>query len=75
MIDTNQAGLIAIGAGIAVGLCGIGAGMAEATIGSCAVKVMKDDDTFFGKGLLITVLPESIAVFGLVIAIIMLFIF
>ena len=75
MIDSSQAGMVAIGAGIAVGLCGIGAGIAEANIGSCSVKVMKEQDTFFGKGLLMTVIPESIAVFGLVVAIIILFIF
>ena len=67
--------MIAIGAAISVGLCGIGAGMAEATIGKSAVMVMSKDEKFFGKGLLMTVIPESIAIFGLVIALILLFIF
>lgn len=75
MIDPTQAGQIAIGAAIAVGLCGIGAGMAESTIGMSAVKVMSKDEKFFGKGLLMTVIPESIAIFGLVVALIMLFVF
>jgi V/A-type H+-transporting ATPase subunit K len=72
MID---AGLIAIGASIAVGLTGIGAGIAEATIGSVAVKVMKEKPELFGKMLLMTVIPESIAIFGLVISLIILFVF
>jgi V/A-type H+-transporting ATPase subunit K len=71
----QDAGLIAIGAGIAVGLCGIGAAMGEAAIGNIAVKSMCKNEKFFGKGLLMTVIPESIAIFGLVIALILLFIF
>ena len=74
MIDANT-GMIAIGAAIAVGLCGIGAGLGEASIGKAAIKVMSKDDKFFGKGLLMTVIPESIAIFGLVVALIMLFVF
>jgi len=72
MIDQ---GMIAIAAGLAVGLCGIGAGMAEATIGQVAVRVMKENDKLFGKMLLMTVIPESIAIFGLVVSIILLFMF
>ncbi|MFA4870894.1 MAG: F0F1 ATP synthase subunit C [Pedobacter sp.] len=68
-------GLVAIGAGLAVGLAGIGAGKAEAVIGSSAVKVMAEQERFFGKGLLMTVIPESIAIFGLVVAVVLLFIF
>ncbi|MBE0521916.1 MAG: ATPase [Candidatus Methanoperedenaceae archaeon] len=68
-------GLIAIGAGIAVGLAGIGAGMGEQTIGAAAVGAMAEDEKFFGKGLLMTVIPESIAIFGLVVALILLFVF
>ena len=68
-------GMIAIGAGIAVGLCGIGAAMGEQAIGAAAVGAMAEDEKFFGKGLLMTVIPESIAIFGLVVALILLFVF
>jgi len=71
----DPAGLIAIGAGIAVGLAGIGAGMGEQAIGAAAVGAMAEDEKFFGKGLLMTVIPESIAIFGLVVALILLFVF
>ncbi len=67
-------GLIAISAGLAIGLAGIGAGIAEASIGGTAIHAMKDEK-FFGKGLLMTVIPESIAIFGFVIALILLFVF
>jgi len=70
-----DAGMIAIGAGIAIGLAGIGAGMGEQAIGAAAVGAMAEDEKFFGKGLLMTVIPESIAIFGLVVALILLFVF
>ncbi|HEY9204482.1 MAG TPA: V-type ATP synthase subunit K [Candidatus Methanoperedens sp.] len=75
MVDPSQAGMIAVGAGIAVGLAGIGAGMGEQAIGAAAVGAMAEDEKFFGKGLLMTVIPESIAIFGLVVALILLFVF
>jgi V/A-type H+-transporting ATPase subunit K len=74
-LTSDPAGLIAIGAGIAVGLAGIGAGMGEQAIGAAAVGAMAEDEKFFGKGLLMTVIPESIAIFGLVVALILLFVF
>ncbi len=70
-----DAGMIAVGAGLAVGLAGIGAGMGEQAIGAAAVGAMAEDEKFFGKGLLMTVIPESIVIFGLVVALILLFVF
>ena len=70
-----DAGMIAVGAGIAIGLAGIGAGMGEQAIGAAAVGAMAEDEKFFGKGLLMTVIPESIAIFGLVVSLILLFVF
>ena len=74
-VAAQAKGLIAIGAGIAVGLTGIGAGMGEQAIGAAAVGAMAEDEKFFGKGLLMTVIPESIAIFGLVVSLILLFVF
>ncbi len=64
-------GLIAVGAGLAVGLSAIGAGMGEQGIGAAAVGGMIEKEEFFGKGLLMTVIPESLVIFGLVIAILL----
>jgi len=74
MVDPFAVGMIALGAGIAVGLAGIGAGMGEQAIGAAAVGAMAENEGFFGKGLLMTVIPESIAIFGLVVSLILLFV-
>ena len=75
MVAAEAAGFIALGAGIAVGLTGLGAGIGEQSIGAAAIGAMAEDPKFFGKGLLMTVIPESIVIFGLVVALILLFVF
>ena len=65
-------GLIAIGSGLAIGLSAIAAAMAESTIGAAAVGAMAEKEELFGKGLLLTVIPETLVIFGLVIAILIL---
>ncbi len=64
-------GLVAIGAGLAVGLAGLGSAIAEASIGAAAVGAMAEDEKLFGKGLILTVIPETIVIFGLVMAILL----
>lgn len=64
-----EEGLIAIGAGLAIGLSAIAAGIGEKDIGAAAVGAMAEDEKLFGKGLILTVLPETLVIFGLVIAI------
>lgn len=63
-------GLQAVGAGVAVGLAGIGTGWAQAHIGASAVGAMAEDEALFGKGLIMTVIPETVIIFGLVVALI-----
>ncbi len=64
----NMAEGIAIAAGaIAVGLSALAAGYAERGIGSAAVGAMAEDDSTFGKGLLLTVLPETLVIFAIVV--------
>ena len=67
-----EAGLIAIGAGLAIGLTAIGAGIAEKEIGAAAVGAMAEKDESFGKGLILTVIPETLVIFGFVMAILIL---
>lgn len=64
-----EVGLIAIGAGLAVGLAGLASGIAEKDIGSAAIGAMAENEKLFGKGLILTVIPETIVIFGLVVAI------
>ena len=71
-ILASQTGLAAIGAGLAVGLAGIGSGIAEKHIGAAAVGAFTEKEELFGKGLIMTVIPETIVIFGFVIAIMML---
>ena len=64
-----EAGLIAVGAGLAIGLTGLGAGLAEKDVGAAAVGAITEDVSLFGKAMVLMVLPETIVIFGLVIAI------
>ncbi len=71
MVDIGT-GLIAIGAALAVGLSAIGAGMGEKEIGAAAVGAMAEKEELFGKALIMTVIPETLVIFGMVIAIMLL---
>jgi V/A-type H+-transporting ATPase subunit K len=71
MVAEVGSGLVAIGAGLAVGLAGVGSAIAEASIGAAAVGAMAEDEKLFGKGLILTVIPETIVIFGLVVAILL----
>lgn len=67
-------GLIAIGAGIAIGMAGLATAKAQAEIGAAAVGAVAEDPNLFGKSLILTVIPETIVIFGLVVALILLFV-
>ncbi|HOK28521.1 MAG TPA: ATPase [Methanomassiliicoccaceae archaeon] len=70
MVDVGS-GLIAIGAGLAVGLTGLASALAEKYIGSAAIGAMTENEKLFGKGMILTVIPETIVIFGLVVAILL----
>ncbi len=70
MVDIGV-GLVAIGSGLAVGLAAIGSGLGEKEIGAAAVGAIAEKEEMFGKGLIFTVIPESLVIFGLVIAILL----
>ena len=78
MIDSGivdiSPGLTAIGAGLAVGLAGIGAGMGEKDAAAAAIGAITEDPGMMGKALIFVVIPETIVIFGLVIAILLLFV-
>jgi len=54
-------------AAIAVGLAALGSGYAERGIGSAAVGAIAEDDSLFGQGLILTVLPETLVILALVV--------
>lgn len=72
-VQASQMGLKALGAGMAVGLTGIGTGVAEMAIGSAAVGAVAENKDIFGLALLLTVIPETIVIFGLVVGLLVLF--
>jgi len=73
MVDIGD-GMIAVSAGLAVGLAGIGAGLGEKDVGAAAVGAITEDISLFGKCIVLIVLPETIVIFGLVIAFMLLFV-
>ena len=73
MAAEEAVGFIAIGAGLAVGLAGMGTGLAQKDIGAAAVGAITEDPKMLGKALMFMVLPETIVIFGLVIAILAIF--
>jgi len=64
----------AIGASLAVGLAGIGGGYAVAVAGAAAVSAVAEKREVFGSAFLFVVLGEGIAIYGLLVAIIIVFV-
>ncbi|SEN64767.1 V/A-type H+-transporting ATPase subunit K [Halorientalis persicus] len=54
-------------AALAVGLAALGAGYAERGIGAAAVGAIAENDEMFGRGLILTVLPETLVILALVV--------
>ncbi|MCA9837533.1 MAG: V-type ATP synthase subunit K [Trueperaceae bacterium] len=61
-------GLIAIGAGLAIGISAIGVGIAQAAIGSAGAGTLAERPQAFGQILIYLVIPETLIIFGFVIA-------
>ena len=71
--DTAKAplGLASIGAAIAIGLSALASGYAQSKIGSAGAGALVEKPELFGNILVLTVIPETMVVFGFVIAILM----
>lgn len=61
-----------VGAGIAVGVGALGAGHAVGAVGAAAVGVIAERPDMFGRALLFVGLAEGVAIYGLLIAFIIL---
>lgn len=66
-------GLKYIGAALAVGLSGIGGGIAVASSASAALGAISENDKAFGKALIFVGLAEGVALYGLIVALLLLF--
>lgn len=62
------AGLMGLGAAIAIGLGAIGTGIAQSRIGGAAAGVVAERPEMFGTMLIFLVIPETLVIFGFVIA-------
>lgn len=65
---STGAGLVGVGAGLAIGLAAIGVGIAQASIGSAGAGTLAERPEAFGQILIYLVIPETIIIFGFVIA-------
>jgi V/A-type H+-transporting ATPase subunit K len=68
MVSEIADGLVALAAAIAMAGSAIATAWAEKVVGAAAVGAMAENESLFGKGIVFMVLPETIVIFGLVIA-------
>ena len=64
-----ETAVLGLAAALAIGLSALATAWAEARIGTAAVGAFAEKEELFGKGLILTVIPETIVIFGLVVAI------
>jgi len=62
-----------IGVGLAIGLAGLGAGIGMGTAGAAAVGAITEKPETFGRAIIFLVFIEAVAIYGLVVAILILF--
>ncbi len=68
----SSRGLIAIGVGLAVGLGALGTAIAQARIGPAGVGSVAEKPESLGAALIFFLLPETLVIFGMVIAFLLL---
>jgi V/A-type H+-transporting ATPase subunit K len=65
------AGIVAIGAGAAIGFAGLGSGMGQGITAASSVGAVVEDKEMFAQGIIFSVLPETQAIYGFLIAILL----
>ncbi len=63
-------GLVGVGAGLAIGIAGL-SGIGQGIAAASGIATVSEDETMFGKGMVFSVLPETQAIYGLLIAILL----
>jgi V/A-type H+-transporting ATPase subunit K len=61
-------GLLAIGAGLAVGLAALATGYAQGRIGSAAVGAVAEKPELTGRVILLVAIPETLVILGFAVA-------
>jgi len=59
---------------LSTGLATIGAGLAVASVGSSAIGAVSEDSSLLGKTLIYVGMAEGIAIYGMIISILILFV-
>jgi len=67
----DDTGAIAMAAGMVIGLAALATAWAEKEIGSAAVGALAENDKIFGKAMILMVIPETIIIFGFLIALLL----
>jgi V/A-type H+-transporting ATPase subunit K len=65
----SEAGIIALAQAIAISGTGLGAAWALKSVGTAAIGAITEDSSVFGKAIVFVAIPETIVIFGLVVAI------
>jgi V/A-type H+-transporting ATPase subunit K len=68
IVAMGESGMIAIGAGIAMGLAALGTAWAQSAIGSSGMGVLAEKPEEFTKVLICLALPETLVILGFVVA-------
>ncbi len=63
-------GTAALGAGLALGICALATAYAQAKIGVAGVGAIAEDSSVFGNVLVLTAIPSTMVIFGLVVSLI-----
>lgn len=63
-----ELGLIAVGAGLAVGLAAIATGLAQARIGAAAMGAIAEKPELAGRAILLVAIPETLVILGFAVA-------
>ena len=66
-----EAGLVAIGVGASIGFAGLGSGMGQGIAASSSVGAIVEDNEMFARGIIFSALPETQAIYGFLIAILL----
>ena len=63
-----ELGWIAVGAGLALGLAALGSGIGQGIVSAAAAGATAEDPDFYVKGLTFAILPETQAIYGFIVA-------
>lgn len=61
-------GLLAVGAGLAVGITALGTGYAQARIGAAGAGVIAEKPEIMGRIILLVAIPETMVILGFAVA-------